>query len=275
MLRPSIQRRIGFSLGALAVFGALVWMQSLYAQGLRRPEFFDGWLLLGGVLFLTVFNIRKKLPMLPLGPARVWLRIHIYVGYVTCGLFALHAGISLPMGKLDSGLWTVFLFTAVSGVLGAYLSKAIPLRLREANEPVLLERIGQFRRQLAVETAEIAAQSIEERGSLTISAFYGDTLHDFMQRPRNLLAHLHGSNRALNSILAGLDALDRYVDDKGRELLAEIRSRVVAKNDLDFQYANLMLLRLWLFVHVPATYGLLVLAFVHVTVVYAFSSGAP
>ena len=275
MLRASTQRRIGYSIGALAAFAVLAWMQTGYAQALRRPEFFDGWLLLGGVLFLTVFNIRKKLSMLPLGNARVWMRIHIYTGYVVFGIFALHAGLTLPKGALDTGLWIVFLFTALSGIAGAYLSKTVPLRLREAREPVLLERIGYFRRQLALETAEIAARSIEERGSLTISTFYADTLHDFMRRPRNFLGHLRRSNHGLAPILAGLDALERYVDDGGRETLGEIRERVMAKHDLDFQYANLMLLRLWLFVHVPATYGLLVLAAVHVSVVYAYSSGTP
>jgi hypothetical protein len=59
------------------------------------------------------------------------------------------------------------------------------------------------------------------------------------------------------------------------EILSQIRERVIAKNDLDFQYANLMLLRLWLFLHIPATYGLIIMAAIHVAVVYAFSSSAP
>jgi hypothetical protein len=96
-----------------------------------------------------------------------------------------------------------------------------------------------------------------------------------MQGPRNFLGHVCGSRRALLAITAGIDRLERYVDDKGMETLSQIRECVIAKNDLDFQYANLMLLRLWLFFHIPATYGLIIMAAVHVAVVYAFNSGAP
>lgn len=274
-MKPSTRRRVMRLSLALAGFAILVWLQAEYGQALRRPEFFDGWLLLAGVLFLTLFNIRKKLPMLPLGSARSWTQLHIYVGLVTVGIFVVHAGLSLPLGTFDSGLWLVFVLVAASGLAGVYISRAVPLRLREAREPILLDRIPGFRAQLAKETAEIAERSILERGSLTIATFYADKIQDFMRRPRNFFAHLQGSDRALLPLTAGLDALERYVDDKGREALAEMRERVVAKNDLDFQYANLMLLRLWLFVHIPATYGLLVLAAVHVAAVYAFSSGTP
>jgi hypothetical protein len=271
---PAGRRFTRFAL-AVAAFAVIVWVQSYYDQALRRPEFFNGWLLLAGVTFLTLFNIRKKLPMLPLGAARHWTQLHIYIGFVTAGLFALHAGLSLPGGVLDSGLWLAFVLVVLSGVVGAYLSRTVPLRLREASEPILLERIPGYRAQLAREAAEIAEQSIVDQASLTISTFYAAKIHDFMQGPRNLFAHLGGSDRGVLPYTAGLDALERYVDDTGKEIIAELRDRVVAKNDLDFQYAHLMMLRLWLFVHIPATYGLLVFAAVHVAAVYAFSSGTP
>jgi hypothetical protein len=275
MLRASVRRRIYFSTGTVVALAAIVWLQADYSFALRRPQFFNGWLLLAGVLFLTLFNLRKKLPMLPLGNARNWTRIHIHVGFVTLGVFVLHAGLDLPRGALDTAMWLVFLGVALSGIVGLYLSRTVPPRLGEARERILLERIPGFRRQLAREAEDIAQRSVAEGGSLTISSFYADSVHDFMQGPRNLLGHLRGSSRALLAILAKIEPLERYVDDEGRTSLAEIRERVVAKDDLDFQYANLMLLRLWLFVHIPLTYGLLVLAAVHVAAVYAFSSGAP
>ena len=52
-----------------------------------------------------------------------------------------------------------------------------------------------------------------------------------------------------------------------------MRQLVRAKNDLDFQYANGGLLKLWLFVHVPPTYALILAILAHVVVAYAFSSG--
>lgn len=271
----TVRRRIYYSGAAAIAFVAVAWLQADYAAALHRPQFFDGWFLLTGVLFLTLFNLRKKLSVLPLGSARNWTRIHVYTGYFVLGVFLLHTGFSLPQGALDSGLWIVFVTVALSGVVGLALSRIVPLRLGEARERILLERIPGFRQQLAREVAEIAQRSVSEEGSLTISSFYADTIHEFMQGPRNFFAHVCGSHRPLLAITAGLDRLERYVDDKGMETLSQIRERVIAKNDLDFQYANLMLLRLWLFLHIPATYGLIIMAAIHVAVVYAFSSGAP
>jgi hypothetical protein len=268
------RRRIYFSVAAAIAFVAVAWLQADYAAALHRPQFFDGWVLLTGVVFLTLFNLRKKLPMLPLGSARNWTRVHVYTGYFIVGVFLLHTGAGLPQGALDKGLWFVFLTVALSGVVGLILSRIVPLRLGEARERILLERIPGFRQQLAREVADIAQRSVSEEGSLTISSFYAETIHDFMQGPRNFLGHVAGSHRALIAISAGIDRLERYVDAQGMEILAQIRERVIAKNDLDFQYSNLMLLRLWLFFHIPATYGLIIMAAVHVFAVYAFNSGA-
>ena len=111
--------------------------------------------------------------------------------------------------------------------------------------------------------------------SLTLSNFYAGTLHDFMNRPRNLMAHMRGSRRPLRRICDDLEKLRRYLDAKGNQTLEEIRQRLVAKDNLDFHHAHLSVLRLWLFVHIPATYSLAILAVVHVSAIYAYSSGAP
>ena len=274
-LRATDRRRIYYSAVAAITFAGIAWLQADYGTGLRRTQFFDGWILLAGILFLTLFNLRKKLPMLPLGRASNWTRIHVFTGFFTVGVFLLHAGISLPLGALDAGLWLVFIIVALSGLVGLYLSRIVPSRLGEAQERILLERIPGFRQQLAREAAEIAEQSISGEISQTISNFYAETIHEFMQEPRHLLDNLRGSRRALLAITAGIDGLERYMDDKGKETLSRMRECVIAKNDLDFQYANLMLLRLWLFIHIPATYGLIILAAVHVATAYAFSSGVP
>ena len=118
-------------------------------------------------------------------------------------------------------------------------------------------------------------RSVVDETSLMLSDFYADTLHDFMSRPRNLMMHIRGSRRPLRRICDDLEKLRRYLDARGTETLEEITERVVAKDNLDFQHAHLSLLRLWLFIHIPATYSLIILIAVHVSAVYAFSSGAP
>jgi len=51
--------------------------------------------------------------------------------------------------------------------------------------------------------------------------------------------------------------------------------RVIAKNNLDYQHALQMVLKGWLFVHIPLTYSLIVVAAVHGVLAYAFIDGSP
>ena len=107
-----------------------------------------------------------------------------------------------------------------------------------------------------------------------IMDLYTNHLRDFFQGPRNFTAHLIGSQRPLKRLTDEIDHLSRYVDQQSQEKLAAIKNLVVEKDRLDFARVYLGLTKGWLFVHVPVTYGLIVLTVLHVLVVYAFSSGA-
>ena len=54
--------------------------------------------MLAAILFLALYNVRKKLPFLPLGSSTAWLQWHLYVGIGSVGVFALHAGLRWPTG---------------------------------------------------------------------------------------------------------------------------------------------------------------------------------
>ena len=257
---------------AAALLFALDW---IFGTSFRDPRYLSGWVLLCGIVLLVLYNVRKKLPMLRLGRAAVWMQVHLYVGYFVVLAFALHSNISLPETVFEWGLWLMFVLVALSGVVGIFLTTNVPPKLEQHTEKVLFQRIPAFRAQLAREAEELAIHSINHSGSLTISNLYVDTLHEYFRQPRNVLAHLRNSGRPLNRVLGELKKLERYLDDRGKETLNAIRDLVIAKDNLDFHYVNQGVLKLWLFVHVPATYALAVLIAVHVAVVYAFSSGVP
>jgi hypothetical protein len=69
--------------------------------------------------------------------------------------------------------------------------------------------------------------------------------------------------------------LSRYLDDRGRGILAEIEELVATKDGLDHQYALNLLLRGWKVLHGPMTWALVGLVVVHVVVTLAFSGGTP
>lgn len=260
------------TVAAILVLYAIGW---LYGTTLRDARFLDGWILCTGMVLLVLFNVRKKLPMLPLGRAATWMQFHLYIGYFVVAAFLLHTGFSLPGAPLEWALWALFVIVALSGVIGAYLTRTTPAKLEQHSERVLFERIPTFRVGLAQEVEALAIDSVDQAGSLTISNLYVNTLHEFFRRPRNLLLHLQSSRRPLARIHGEIDNLKQYLDDAGKKRLTKIKDLVQAKDNLDYHYAHQGLLKAWLFVHVPATYGLIVLMIAHVAIVYAYSSGVP
>ena len=121
---------------------AAVWLWTRAQERSLGPSAFStGYLLLAAVLFLALYNVRKKLPFLPLGSSAAWLQWHLYVGIGSVGVFALHAGIRWPTGVLNSALAVVYLATVASGLLGLYLTRTIPRQLARVGEEVIYERI--------------------------------------------------------------------------------------------------------------------------------------
>jgi hypothetical protein len=255
----------------LLVGAGLVWYERVYDLSLRDASFLTGWLLVGGGGFLALYNSRKKLPFLPLLSSAAWLQLHIYIGLLTVLVFLLHSSFRLPSGGLEIALWCLFVVVAGSGLIGIVISRTLPRRILDHGERVTFERIPWFRTMLAGEVHELAMRSVTESASNTIAGYYANRLFDFFSGPRDLLAHLAGSRGPLNRKLGELRSLRRYLNDGERGLVDEIEARVVLKDNLDHQYALQLLLKGWLFVHIPATYALILVVAVHAVLAYAFA----
>jgi hypothetical protein len=269
-----VERRVVISIGVTAAAFVVFWVADVgYDVALREVQFFNGWVLTACIGALVLFKIRKRVVILPFGRVRQWLLLHYYVGFLCLGVFLVHTHFRLPDSPLEWILWTLFVLVGVSGLVGGLLSKLVPLRLEAHGERVIFERISVFRVQLAKEAEAIALESIKDADTVSIARFYADTLVHYFARPRYILAHLLASNVPRARLLGEIDSIDRYLDKTGKAQLARLRDLVIAKDNLDFHYVNAGLLKVWLFLHIPATYAMLVVIVIHIVLSYAFSSG--
>lgn len=252
---------------------ALTSVDWLYGLSLRDPSYLSGWLLLVGTALLAIYNIRKKLPFLPLVKSATWLQVHIYMGWLVIILFLLHTSFQFPRGPLEIVLWSLFVAVAGSGVFGIVMSRTAPKRLQLQGERIIFERIPEFRAKLAAEVKDLAMRSVTETSSNTIAEYYAQRLQSYFSGPRNLLAHLVQSGGSLSRTCGEIRSLERYLNKQGQELLGEIESRVIAKDNLDYQYVLQLIMKCWLFVHIPLTYSLILVTALHVVLVYAFEGG--
>lgn len=270
-LRTFLVRRWTLSLLTLAAGSALTVLWRLGGNALRPVDLYSGWLLLGLVLGLAFFNARKKLPFLPLLSAGVWLQIHVYAGWLTALVFVLHAGTRPPGGRLEILLWLVFLAVTASGVFGLWLSRWLPPRLARSGESLIYERIPALRHQLEAEARALVRQAEIEAKSSTLADFYLREMGGCFARHPALLAPLAGDDAEHHRVGRELASLRRFLNEHELVLADRLGELLEAKRNLDCQLAGQRLLKLWLFVHIPLTYGLLVLIGAHVWLVLHYS----
>lgn len=279
---PASQAVQGLLIATLS--GGLFWLVWIYGNGLRDPRYLDGWVLAGGMSLQLSFHIAIKTASLSPKSAARWRKIHIFIGYLLFAAFISHSDFSLPDTGFEWALWAGFLLVTLSGILGTYLAWSLKAR-HGLDERISYDGIPTRRAELArdvhaavVEPDPAAAQiALPGLPGLPHDAWildlYANHLRDFFQGPRNFTAHLIGSKRPLRRLTDEIDSLFPYVDQPSQEKLAGIKSLVIEKDRLDFARVYLGLSKAWLFVHVPITYGLIVLTVLHILVVYAFSSG--
>lgn len=273
MKRPNRQILRG-TLFLIGFGAASVWAWKHYSPSIFRFPFLSGWVLFGTMLILAAFNLRKKLSFLPIGQAESWLQAHIYIGWLTALLFGIHLGWRRPDGWFEIALAALYGLVFLSGVLGLLLSRLLPKRLTTRGGEVIFERIPAARKQLAAEAQALAMNSIApSNGAATLADFYLRELKDFFEQPPPIVRHLVGDRRAIRTRLTELKDLNRFLAAGEREPLQKIAVLVEQKDTLDFHYVTQLTLKLWLFVHLPFTFALLLFTLVHILLVYSFAGG--
>jgi len=271
-MRFSQQRGFGFTV-LLILAAEIVCLDLAYARQMPGLSYLTGWALLGVILLLALYNGRKKLPFLPLLSSEEWLQFHIYAGLLTGVLFAVHVGYRIPTGWFQGVLAWLYLLVMASGVFGLFISRAIPKRLTTRGGEVLFERIPSIRRQFQQQAEQLALQSVGETKSGTVADFYLRELKPFFSGPRNCSSHWSEDGSPVNRLLTKISDVKRYLNEPERATLEKIAVLVRQKDGLDYHYAHQLLLRAWLFVHIPLTYSLLLFTAVHIVLVFAFSGG--
>ncbi|HEX3889995.1 MAG TPA: hypothetical protein VHX90_04000 [Verrucomicrobiae bacterium] len=264
-----------FFLGTFALVAATVaalWLHTKYSRALPDYAFLTGWILFAAMLVLTFFNARKKLAFLSLGKAETWLQIHIYLGFFTVVLFLIHLNFQMPRGWFEITLASLFALVTASGVFGLFFSRTLPRRLAMRGGEVIFEKIPALRHAMKIEAENLALGA--DAKSPLIAEFYTKRLAPFFAGPRDFWMHLVESSRLVNSLTAELDDLRRFASETERATLEKLSALVRKKDGLDYHRSLQLALKLWLFVHIPLTYGLLVFTALHIVLVFGFSGGA-
>lgn len=240
------------------------------------------------MLFAGLLGARKQFPVLRVGRVQHWMRGHLWLGLLSLPLVLYHAGFTWGAGELSRMLMILTTLVIASGIVGAALQHFLPrMMTREIPMETIYEQIQAIRELLKKEAQAIVAAAEKEltkaqpvaaaaaAGAPAAEAsaapaatvpplevfreFIAKELMPFLEDPKHSATGWQqrgAAQRAFGDVHTllppavhpALEDLENICEEE-RQLLRQERLHAWLHG--------------WLLVHVPLSYGLLVLVAVH------------
>jgi hypothetical protein len=253
------------------------------------------------MVFAGLLGLRKKFPIWRVGRAQSWMRGHLWLGFLSFPMILFHGGFHFG-GPLTRVMMWLFVFVFASGILGAALQHFIP-RIHTAQLPMetIYEQIGRVRGQLADEAVRLVeeacsalegevshASELQRAASASAGTMGGLTVASGLQADEEVSTQLkHFLSAEMQPYLEGSGARRTSLSNsaQARTMFQQLRVLLPQslhssvddleniceeKRQLDRQSRLHRILHGWLLVHIPLSYGLLLLGAVHAVMALKF-----
>ncbi len=265
------RRLISLAVTAMAL--TVVWIIAWVQEGrLANASLFTGSTALGSLLLLGLLGVRRRLPILPLGSVSTWTQIHLYTGIFCMGAYIIHVPSVIAGGVFECGLSTLFLVVSISGLYGIYASRSLPRRLTAVEGQHRFDRVAWHRSQIAETARSLLDELNEHSGTRVLGSFYTNYLNPYFTAGPSLAYVLAPSGARRRRLLSGLKEIDRYLESECRATSGRFAALVRRRDDLDYQYALQLRLRIWLVVHGVFSVVLIAGAIVHAVLAWRFTA---
>ncbi|MBI2480854.1 MAG: hypothetical protein HYV60_20170 [Planctomycetia bacterium] len=221
------------------------------------------------MVFAGLLAGRKKLPRLPIGTARFWLKAHIWLGLLSVPLILFHAGFR-GGGLLEQVLLLVFAVVIASGTAGIVFQQYLPRIMKDStSREAMFEQLPHVCAALRATADE---QVVAVCGSLfppsddapheqeNLREFYVEIVRPFLNATIDKHEPLLNVARATSVF----SQMRRAIPASSRTTLTRLAAICDERRELARQVRLYKWLHYWLFFHVPLSMSLLVLAIAHI-----------
>jgi hypothetical protein len=258
-----------WTLAALTLIYLRLWTaQNQLTAGF--PSLVTGWILFGVLVALALFNIRKKLSVLPLSNASNWLNLHLPGGMLAVGLFWLHTGSEWPLGIYERFLAVLFYLTTLTGLFGLLIQRSFPRRLTQSGAEYIFERIPMEIYSLQEQARELLLTCTRQTRRDTLATQYLTHLDWYFQRPRFFMNHVFGGKKSETWIRQQCSNIEPALNPQERTFLQNLFTLANAKKSIDLHYALQSILKFWVLFHLPLAAALMTLTLWHLLLVSVY-----
>lgn len=195
-----------------------------------------------------------------------WLRWHIGAAYLAFAMVLIHSR-GRSNGTVTLALLWLTWIVMISGVIGYYGQKLLYyLMPKIVPQEFGLERLCVECEQKLAEAHELTAKK-EMAGAAGIVAEFCQSVVKSLERPlRFSVADWFRTRAAARTLLSenGWQRAKSFADAKQQFVLDDLWKLVVVRRHMDLEYRLHQLGRLWLYVHGPAAWALLLVMLEHV-----------
>jgi len=195
-----------------------------------------------------------------------WLRWHIASAYVAFAMVLIHSR-GRSNGPVTMALLWLTWIVMISGVIGYYGQKMLYAWMPKlVPHEYGLERLATECDQKLAEAQGLIAKK-EMVGAAGIVAEFSQNVTQSLEKPlRFSIADSFRAQAEARSLLSenGWQRAKSFADAKQQPVLDELWNLVVARRHMDLEYRLHQLGRLWLYIHGPAAWALLIVMIEHV-----------
>lgn len=279
-----------FTVGVLVVSIAIYIFYSLRVAvpgGGTAVGIMFGVLALGLMIFAALLSVRKRFPIWRIGRAKIWMRAHLWLGFLALPMVLFHAAFH-ARGLLTGILMWLTVLVVVSGLVGAWIQHTLPSKMfREVRFETIYDQIGVVRGQLVAE-ADANAENVKQ--SLSPGVGVGSTVvltmisipelqneiaefeEFYAEEVRGYLGHEQGKVALRNRewSLERFETLRMIFPEAAWKPITAIEEICEEKRQLDHQARLHRVLHGWLLCHLPLSAALILLGCIHAIVAWRF-----
>ena len=213
------------------------------------------------MVILAAWAVRRRtMRIRSTGRAQTWVQAHVYGGWLFIVLTLMHSGFRAPRGSLTGWLLFSAIWVSVSGMFGVLLQKWIPRMLTSGvSIEVLYERVPELVDALRAKAEELVAGASE-----AIQDFYARNIARALRAPESRLMFFIDITGGIALRTKQFEYLRRLLTPEDQPKLDQLEKYFRTKLELDAHYTLQKALRWWLYLHVPVSLLLIVLAGIHI-----------
>jgi hypothetical protein len=221
------------------------------------------------IVWLAMLGIRKRAITRGRWSLKAWTSAHVYLGLTLIVIGTLHTGFQFGW-NVHTLAWTLMMLVILSGIYGITVYAALPQGLSDARSemtgPQMIDAVGSLDKQI-----QAAAQPLSDADSAVVLGSFDEDPYGGGVWRRLTGTYPRCSNRRALQVMRG-----RLAEASGKQAAAVeqvvtlLERKQAALQRVRGYVQRRALLEIWLFIHVPLTFVLIVALLAHIISVFFY-----